>query len=191
MNIGLLAHNSKKSLMEDFCLAYKKILEKHELYATGTTGRRIEEVTKLHVHKFLPGSIGGEKQFVEMIARNEMDMVIFFYNPLLNSPKEPSIDAICRACDTSQYSHSDQYSYGGISDPWSGKRRSGMERTSMTINDFENLFMFAGGLGMFLFGVHSMSGGVQKCAGEQMRKLLGILTNNRFVGVLVGARSLP
>ena len=60
MNIGLLAHNSKKSLMEDFCLAYKKILEKHELYATGTTGRRIEEVTKLHVHKFLPGSIGGE-----------------------------------------------------------------------------------------------------------------------------------
>ena len=99
MNIGLLAHNSKKSLMEDFCLAYKKILEKHELYATGTTGRRIEEVTKLHVHKFLPGSIGGEKQFVEMIARNEMDMVIFFYNPLLNSPKEPSIDAICRACD--------------------------------------------------------------------------------------------
>ena len=61
MNIGLLAHNSKKSLMEDFCLAYKKILEKHELYAT--------------------------------------DMVIFFYNPLLNSPKEPSIDAICRACD--------------------------------------------------------------------------------------------
>ena len=98
MNIGLIAHNSKKSLMEDFCLAYKRILEKHELYATGTTGRRIEEVTKLHVHKFLPGSIGGEKQFVEMIARNEMDMVIFFYNPLLNSPKEPSIDAICRAC---------------------------------------------------------------------------------------------
>ena len=57
----------------------------------------------------------------------------------------------------------------------------------MTIKDLENLFMFAGGLGMFLFGVHSMSGGVQKCAGEQMRKLLGILTNNRFVGVLVGA----
>ena len=96
MNIGLLAHNSKKSLMEDFCLAYKRILEKHELYATGTTGRRIEEVTKLHVHKFLPGSIGGEKQFVEMIARNEMDMVIFFYNPLLNSPKEPSLRSLAK-----------------------------------------------------------------------------------------------
>ena len=99
MNIGLLAHNSKKSLMEDFCLAYKKILEKHELYATGTTGSRIEEVTKLHVHKFLPGSIGGEKQFVEMIARNEMDMVIFFYNPSMINPKEPDVYQISRCCD--------------------------------------------------------------------------------------------
>ena len=57
----------------------------------------------------------------------------------------------------------------------------------MTMQDLENLFTFAGGLGMFLFGVHSMSGGVQKCAGDQMRKLLGILTNNRVVGILVGA----
>ena len=99
MNIGLLAHNSKKSLMEDFCLAYKKILEKHELYATGTTGRRIEEVTKLHVHKFLPGSIGGEKQNVEMLARNEIDMVIFFYNPSMINPKEPDVYQISRCCD--------------------------------------------------------------------------------------------
>ena len=63
MNIGIIAHNSKKSLIEDFCIAYKGILMKHEVYATGTTGRRIEEVTNLHVHKFLPGSVGGDKQF--------------------------------------------------------------------------------------------------------------------------------
>ena len=119
-------------------------------------------MTKLHVHKFLPGSIGGEKQFVEMIARNEMDMVIFFYNPLLNSPKEPSIDAICRACDNYNIPIATNIATAESLDPSSGKRRSGMERTSMTINDFENLFMFAGGLGMFLFGVHSMSGGVQE-----------------------------
>ena len=50
MNIGFLAHNSKKSLMEDFCIAYKTILSRHELYATGTTGRRIESVTNLRVH---------------------------------------------------------------------------------------------------------------------------------------------
>ena len=63
MNLGIIAHNSKKVLIEDFCIAYKNILAKHEVYATGTTGRRIEEATGLHVHKFLPGSIGGDKQF--------------------------------------------------------------------------------------------------------------------------------
>ena len=49
--------------MENFCLAYKYILSKHHLYATGITGRRIEEVTNLKVYKFLPGSVGGDKQF--------------------------------------------------------------------------------------------------------------------------------
>ena len=67
MNLGIIAHNSKKVLIEDFCIAYKNILAKHEVYATGTTGRRIEEATGLHVHKFLAGSIGGDKQFTEMI----------------------------------------------------------------------------------------------------------------------------
>lgn len=99
MNIGLIAHNEKKSLIEDFCLAYKKILEKHQLYATGVTGRRIEEVTNLKVYKFLAGSMGGDKQFMEMIGRNSMDMVLFFYNPTLLDPKEPSIDEISKCCD--------------------------------------------------------------------------------------------
>ena len=85
MNIGFIAHNSKKTLIENFCLAYKYILSKHNLYATGTTGRRIEDVTNLKVYKFLPGSVGGDKQFIDMIERNCMDMVIFFYNPFLLS----------------------------------------------------------------------------------------------------------
>ena len=87
MNVGIIAHNSKKSLIEDFCIAYKGILSKHEVYATGTTGRRIEEVTSLHVHKFLAGSVGGDKQFTEMIERGDMDLVILFYNPVMISPK--------------------------------------------------------------------------------------------------------
>ena len=91
MNIGLIAHNAKKNLIEDFCVAYKRILEKHELYATGITGRRIEEATNLHVHKFLAGSVGGDKQFVEMIERNGLDMVIFFYSPLFTNSREPNI----------------------------------------------------------------------------------------------------
>ena len=94
MNLGIIAHNSKKVLIEDFCIAYKNILAKHEVYATGTTGRRIEEATGLHVHKFLPGSIGGDKQFMEMVERQDLDMVILFYNPVMIDPKEPDITAI-------------------------------------------------------------------------------------------------
>ena len=99
MNIGFIAHNSKKSLIEDFCIAYKGILAKHQVYATGTTGRRIEEVTNLHVHKFLAGSVGGDKQFMKMIARCDMDLVIFFYNPSMIDPKEPDVFEITRCCD--------------------------------------------------------------------------------------------
>lgn len=99
MNVGIIAHNSKKSLIEDFCIAYKGILSKHEVYATGTTGRRIEDVTNLHVHKFLAGSLGGDKQFIEMIEREDMDMVIFFYNPNMIDPKEPNVYEIARSCD--------------------------------------------------------------------------------------------
>lgn len=99
MNVGLIAHNEKKNLIEDFCIAYKRILEKHVLYATGTTGRRVEEVTKLKVHKFLPGSVGGDRQFQEVICRNGLDMVIFFYNPVNMGMKEPDIDVISKCCD--------------------------------------------------------------------------------------------
>ena len=98
MNIGFIAHNSKKSLIEDFCIAYKGILAKHQVYATGTTGRRIEGVTNLHVHKFLAGSVGGDKQFMEMIVRGDMDLVIFFYNPTMIDPKEPDVFEITRCC---------------------------------------------------------------------------------------------
>ena len=99
MNIGIIAHNSKKSLIEDFCIAYKGILAKHEIYATGTTGRRIEDATNLHVHKFLAGSVGGDKQFMAMIERNAMDMVILFHNPNMVNSKEPNVYQIAGCCD--------------------------------------------------------------------------------------------
>lgn len=53
MNIGFIADDSKKKLMQNFCIAYRGILNKHSLYATGTTGRLIEEATTLSVNKFL------------------------------------------------------------------------------------------------------------------------------------------
>ena len=97
MNIGIIAHNSKRILIEDFCIAYKNILARHDIYATGTTGRRIEAAANLHVHKFLPGSIGGDKQFKEMIDRNAMDLVILFYNPNMISTQDPDISIIMKA----------------------------------------------------------------------------------------------
>ena len=70
MNIGLIAHDSKKTLMQNFCIAYRGILGRHELYATGTTGRLIEEVTNLKVHKYLAGHLGGMQQLGAQIAQN-------------------------------------------------------------------------------------------------------------------------
>ena len=61
MNIGLIAHDGKKKLMQNFCIAYRGILNKHELFATATTGRLIEEVTNLTIHKYLAGPLGGEQ----------------------------------------------------------------------------------------------------------------------------------
>lgn len=63
MNIGLIAHDAKKILMQNFTIAYRGILSKHEIYATGTTGRLIEEVTNLTVHKYLAGHLGASSSW--------------------------------------------------------------------------------------------------------------------------------
>ena len=81
MNIALIAHDAKKKLMQNFCIAYRGILSKNDLYATGTTGRLIEEVTNLTVHKFLAGHLGGEQQIAAQIENNELDLVIFLRDP--------------------------------------------------------------------------------------------------------------
>ncbi len=99
MNIGLVAHDAKKILMQNFAIAYRGILSKHDIYATGTTGRLIEEVTNLSVHKYLAGHLGGEQQLASQIEHNEIDMVIFFYNPAMIDQKEPDVYQISRCCD--------------------------------------------------------------------------------------------
>ena len=99
MNIGFIADSSRKDLIENFCVAYKSILAKHNLYATEMTGRRIEQATNLHVHKFLSGSVGGEKQFIDMIQRNAMDLVIYFYNPMQKSQTDTYVLQVTRECD--------------------------------------------------------------------------------------------
>lgn len=99
MHIGIIAHKAKKDLIQDFSIAYKNLLEKHQIIATGNTGRWIEEVTKIPVTKLLPGSLGGQQQMISQIERQELDMVIFFYNPYLNDGSEVNVDEITRLCD--------------------------------------------------------------------------------------------
>ena len=99
MNIGLIAHDSKKRLMQDFCIAYRGILSNHEIYATGTTGRMVEEATGLSVHKFLAGHTGGESQLCSQIDNNSIDMVIFLRDPLSRRKHEPDINNIFSLCD--------------------------------------------------------------------------------------------
>ena len=99
MNIGLIAHDAKKKLMQNFCIAYRGILSKHELYATGTTGRLIEDVTNLTIHKYLAGHLGGEQQLGSEIEHNDIDMVIFLRDPQNPKSHEPDINNIFMLCD--------------------------------------------------------------------------------------------
>ena len=99
MNIALIAHDAKKKLMQNFCIAYRGILCKNELYATGTTGRLIEEVTNLNVHKFLAGHLGGEQQIGAQIEHNQIDLVIFLRDPLTQKNHEPDVSNLMRLCD--------------------------------------------------------------------------------------------
>lgn len=100
MNIGFIAHESKKKLLQNFCIAYRGILSKHQLYATGTSGRLIEEATNLPVRKLLAGHVGGEQQLASMIEHNQMDLIISLRDPFYAKKNEPDANKIFRLCDT-------------------------------------------------------------------------------------------
>ena len=99
MNIGLIAHDAKKTLLQNLCIAYRSVLAKHTLYATGTSGRLVEEVTNLTIHKYLAGHLGGEKQLGAQIENNELDLVIFLRDPLTPKIHEPDVNNVFRLCD--------------------------------------------------------------------------------------------
>ena len=99
MKVGLLAHDSKKKLMQNFCIAYRGILTRHELYATGTTGTLIEAVTNLKIHKFLPGETGGVRQLTSQIEQGNLDMIIFLRDPSPEYDGEPDLSSVIRLCD--------------------------------------------------------------------------------------------
>ena len=99
MNIALIAHDAKKELMIQFCIAYCGILSKQNLCATGTTGKLVSEATGLKVDRFLSGAQGGDQQIASRIACNEIDMVLFFRDPLTVKALEPIEMNLLRLCD--------------------------------------------------------------------------------------------
>lgn len=99
MNIALIAHDRKKELMIELAIAYREILSKHTLYATGTTGKKIMEATKLDIHRFKSGPLGGDQQIGALISEDKLDMVIFLRDPLAAQPHEPDVTALIRLSD--------------------------------------------------------------------------------------------
>lgn len=99
MNIGLVAHDAKKKLMQNFCIAYRGILNKHNLFATETTGVLVESVTNLNIHKYLAGHLGGEQQICAQIEHNQIDLVIFLRDPLNSKSHEPDVNNAVKLCD--------------------------------------------------------------------------------------------
>ena len=99
MNIALIAHDAKKELMAQFCIAYCGVLSRHRLCATGLTGKLVSEATGLDVLRFLSGSQGGVQQVAARIGCGEIDMVLFFRDASDPKPTDPSESDILRLCD--------------------------------------------------------------------------------------------
>ena len=99
MNIALIAHDSKKELMVQFCIAYSGILSQHNICATGTTGKLVAEATGLRIFRFLSGSQGGDQQIAARIACNEIDLLLFLRDPLTMKIGEPDEASLIRLCD--------------------------------------------------------------------------------------------
>lgn len=101
MDIALIADDTKKELMTQFCIAYCGILSKHNICATGTTGKYVSEATGLEIEKLLAGEHGGQQQITSKISYNEIDVLLYFRNtsPSIDPAIEESDYNLLRMCD--------------------------------------------------------------------------------------------
>ena len=99
MNIAMIAHDAKKELMVQFCIAYCGVLSRHTFCATGTTGKMVSEATGLELQRFMSGAQGGDQQLAARISCNEIDLLLFFRDPLTAKPSEPNDINLLRLCD--------------------------------------------------------------------------------------------
>ena len=95
-NIALIAHDSKKHEMIEWCKKNKTILERHFLCGTGTTARMVAEQTGLPVRGYNSGPLGGDQQIGARIVDGKIDLVIFFSDPLAAQPHDPDVKALLR-----------------------------------------------------------------------------------------------
>ncbi len=96
MKIALIAHDSLKDSIVEWALSHQDKLRKHQLFATGTTGKKIEEATGLPITKYKSGPLGGDQQIGAAIAEGRLDALIFFWDPLTSQPHDVDVKALLR-----------------------------------------------------------------------------------------------
>ena len=99
MYIAIIADDTKKELMTQFCIAYLGILSRHNLCATQTTGKHISDSTGLDIELLLPGDIGGIEQIASRISCNEIDVLLYFRDPSSEVDYESLVGRVTRLCD--------------------------------------------------------------------------------------------
>jgi methylglyoxal synthase len=95
-HIALVAHDNKKKELIEWSKLYQESMVTCEVYATGTTGRLLEEALGIRVHKLQSGPLGGDQQIGALIAEGRIDALIFFWDPLSPLPHDPDIKALLR-----------------------------------------------------------------------------------------------
>ena len=99
MEIAIIAHDMKKELMAQFCIAYCGILNKHNLCATAVTAKYISEATGLHIDRLMSGEQGGEQQIASRIAYNEIDVLLYFRDTRPTAAYDETEHELLRMCD--------------------------------------------------------------------------------------------